>query len=243
METDDGSRTLRDDRLNETFHSGCGALSECLHVYLRNSRIEERLRLRTRRLRVLEFGFGTGMASLLTLAAAVAYECPLEFVSLENDLLPADVLRQLRIGQAAELAVKAGLLPVSFQSVGELERDWLAVRQSTSVEASEISWQATPTVLLRTVLTDAVQIAACWAQLEMPKFDAIYFDAFSPATNPELWTVSVYRHARSLLAEDGRLVSYCVSGKVRRGLQEAGFKVTRLSGPPQGKREVLCATP
>lgn len=245
METDDGSRTLRDERLNETFHSGCGALSECLHVYLRNSGVEERLRsyeLVDRPLRVLEFGFGTGMASLLTITAATACKCPLEYVSLEHDLLPVEVLQQLRIGQAVEHAISAGDLPKSFHLASAFEIDWLAVRsKAKGTEANEVYWQASPSASLRIVLGDAVQCVARWARSELPKFDAIYFDAFSPATNPELWTTSVYRDARSLLAEGGRLVSYCVSGPVRRGLEEAGFAVTRLPGPPGGKREVLCA--
>ncbi len=35
--TDDGSRTLWDERLDETYHSGCGAVAESLVVYLLNS--------------------------------------------------------------------------------------------------------------------------------------------------------------------------------------------------------------
>ncbi|MCA9134786.1 MAG: hypothetical protein KDA45_16575, partial [Planctomycetales bacterium] len=74
-----------------------------------------------------------------------------------------------------------------------------------------------------------------------PGFNAIYFDPFSPETNPELWTESVFRQAADALAPGGSFTSYCVKSAVRRQLQAAGLKVTRLPGPLGGKREVLLA--
>ncbi len=71
--------------------------------------------------------------------------------------------------------------------------------------------------------------------------DAIYFDAFSPSTNPELWQEKLFAAVKQLLRPDGALVSYCVNGTVRRAFENAGFDVHRVPGPPRGKREVLVA--
>lgn len=71
-------------------------------------------------------------------------------------------------------------------------------------------------------------------------FDVIFFDAFGPAVEPELWTQEVMQKCFDLLDEGGIWVSYCAKGEVRRNLIAAGFKVERLPGPP-GKREMLRA--
>jgi tRNA U34 5-methylaminomethyl-2-thiouridine-forming methyltransferase MnmC len=68
----------------------------------------------------------------------------------------------------------------------------------------------------------------------------IYYDAFAPAAQPELWTEPVFRQMYALLAPGGILVTYCSKGTVRRALQAAGFSVERIPGPP-GKREMIRA--
>lgn len=262
MLTDDGSRTLFDRRLNETYHSGCGALSECLYVYLRNSRIEAILAERGtdgqspadnswsavsagfEAVRVLEFGFGTGMAALLTMAAAKANGCPIDYISLEKDLLPVAVLRQLEIGRAVTAAIEAGRLDAQFAVAVELERSWLDFRAELAKRPSEghqYVWDAGDNACLHLVIGDASVYAERLEAGPPAPFDAIYFDAFSPASNPELWSSELFSRLISSLAHEGLLVSYCVSGHVRRSLEQAGFQVARLPGPPGGKREVLAA--
>jgi tRNA U34 5-methylaminomethyl-2-thiouridine-forming methyltransferase MnmC len=73
------------------------------------------------------------------------------------------------------------------------------------------------------------------------KFDLIYFDAFSPTSQPELWTIEVFKSMYDALNKNGILVTYCAKGQVRRDLQTAGFHMERLPGPP-GKREMLRGT-
>lgn len=254
MLTDDGSYTLRDCQLDETYHSGCGALAECLHVYLRNSGVAAMLERRgaehrmadstSAPVRVLEFGFGTGMACLLTIAAARVHACRLEYVSLEHSLLPVEVLRQLKIGEAIGLAIDRAELPAAYAIASELERDWLGFRTSLPTEPpeGEFVWEAGNGSRLRLTIGKAEQYAASARQQPANLFDAVYFDAFSPATNPSLWTEQVFASLTSMLQSDAVLVSYCVSGLVRRALERVGFVVKRLPGPPGGKREVLVAT-
>ena len=73
-------------------------------------------------------------------------------------------------------------------------------------------------------------------------YDIIYFDAFAPEKQPEMWEQSLFNSLYQILNEGGILTTYCAKGIVRRMLQSAGFIVERLAGPPGGKREILRAT-
>ncbi len=146
MLTDDGSRTLRDRELGETFHSGCGALSECWHVYLHNSGILQRLTARDgATVRVLELGFGTGMGWLITAAAAECHEGKLEYVSLEKRLLPADVLAQIDTSSAVATAITAGWIPPEYSIMSSIEKRWLAYRASLPIDPA-IEYQVSPVI-------------------------------------------------------------------------------------------------
>lgn len=72
-------------------------------------------------------------------------------------------------------------------------------------------------------------------------FDIIYFDAFAPEKQPEMWSQELFDRLHVRLNEKGILTTYCAKGVVRRMLQTAGFTVERLPGPPGGKREILRA--
>ncbi len=253
MVTDDGSRTLLNETLQETYHSGCGAFSECLHVYLRNSGIEHKLRAwqsTDRPVRVLELGFGTGWGWLLTAAAAEAASAALEYHSLETQLLPVDVLEQIGVASSIETAIAAGTLDAGFRSIHNLEAAWLNhYRQAVPSEPHSrsthaprrIEWQHSTSNRLTIEIGLAQESLAQLCNVAPSSFDAVYFDAFSPSTNPELWHATMFASAKRLLAPEGRLVSYCVNGSVKRSLIDAGFTVTKSPGPPGGKREVLIA--
>jgi len=72
--------------------------------------------------------------------------------------------------------------------------------------------------------------------------DAVFFDAFSPETNPELWQSEIYKTAYDVLRPGGTLTSYCVKSRVQKEMRAEGFSIEKVSGPPGGKREVLRAT-
>jgi len=74
-----------------------------------------------------------------------------------------------------------------------------------------------------------------------PLFDLIYFDAFSPEKQPELWDKKIFKKLYLNTAPFGKLVTYCSKGSVRRALQASGYSTERLPGPP-GKREILRAS-
>lgn len=226
MRTDDGSHTLVEVASGDTFHSGCGAAAECRHVYLENSGIGERLR-QGRRAAVLEIGFGTGMAFAITAAEAIRSGAKLEYVAIERRPLDAPLLEQV-------------LTPAD-----DPQPEYAEVRRRLLEQMREVSPQSGSTHQFEFAATCRLRLEVCdavdWRPRREAHFDAIYFDPFSPASNPKLWESPVLGRMRDALKVGGRLVSYCVSSRVRRTLELEGFQVRRLPGPPGGKREVLLA--
>lgn len=220
--TDDGSPTLVDRITGDSMHSGCGAIAETSHVYLNNSGIAERLENR-HSCRVLEVGLGTGLGCLLSAQCANRNETRLEYVALENNLAPANVITQLAD---------------KFQGIdASLIQAYCELLHSTP-SGSEIKGRVGQQCELTIYLGDAV----AWQGNDESPFDAIYFDPYSPESNPKLWSAAVLATMRRRLSPAGRLVSYCVSRQVRDTLGEVGFIVNRVRGPSGGKREVLVAT-
>lgn len=249
MRTDDGSRTLVDAATGDSFHSGCGAAAECRHVYLENSGVADRLRTR-QPTSVLEVGFGTGMSLVLTAAEALRWQTPLHYVALEQRPLSAALLRQVllptdseaasgdRVGAAAD--GKRGSEPhvgctAEYRRCGETLLQRLEELPPATRGSFDLAIAADCTLQL--LICDARD----WQPAAEQRFDAIYFDPFSPASNPRLWELPVLQRMISALQPQGRLVSYCVSRVVRDRLQAVGFRVARVAGPPGGKREVLVA--
>ena len=232
--TDDGSRTLmRESSESEGngYHSGCGALSETLHVYLRNSGIADRLAA-GEQANVLEIGLGSGMGLLATVDHAIQHDAPLRYVAFENDWVPADIIEQLD--------------PQSWVTPSDLHQQFLSFRRrAEEVPRDDETYHWDVTANQHAVILTQDFLGADNDNLlpsKSDRFHAVYFDPFAPAINPELWRRPVFSRLRSLLAKDGKLVTYCVSRAVRDEMTACGFHTDRVPGPPGGKREVLIAT-
>lgn len=252
LTTDDGSRTLHDQRLNESYHSGCGALAESWLVYVLNSGVAERLR-GGQATRVLEYGLGTGTSFLLTAALAEMHGVDLLYVGIENNLLPAEVVADLELLQAtknfhADQLWRERFQDVRFQrSLSLLQEGWVSVLQqaSVSISSTELVRVAPHTrlVLLQqdacTLDTGLLRTALDFEPLG--GIQAVYFDPFSPEVNPNLWQPRVLQNAYSWLEPGGSFTSYCVKSSVRKDLEQIGFLVRRVPGPTGGKRQVLLA--
>ncbi len=223
--TDDESRTLVDPQTHVAYHSGSGAMAETRHVYLINSGVDQRLSDGTAT-SVLEIGLGTGMALLATLDAAIAVDTPLSYTALENQWLDAGILRQLNLDR---LVMQKAIVAQFLAWRGSLE---------TPVPSGSYAWQAGP----QQSVTVHHEDASVWAAEASDVYDAIYFDPFAPEANPELWQPSLVARMHAMLADGGRLVTYCVNRRVRDVFASVGFDVKRVRGPLGGKREVMIAT-
>ena len=212
-QTADGSYTLYVPELDEHYHSVKGALTESKHIF-----IDMGLKhAATTQPRILEIGLGTGLNCFLTLMEAEASRRKVHYTGIERFPLTLEVVRSLDypsvIGQ------------------GHTE-DYFAIHQAPWEEDVELS----PWFTLHKTEGDFTR-----HQFEKG-YDIIYFDAFAPEKQPEMWSQPLFDTLYSILNEGGILTTYCAKGVVRRMLQAAGFKVERLPGPPGGKREILRAT-
>lgn len=212
VRTGDGSHTLHHAQFNEPYHSLHGAVHESTHVFIKAG-LEA---VEARPVRVLEVGLGTGLNLLLTWIRCLEGKCSVDYTALE--VYPLSREQLLRIGHCEQLAwpgLEEGFLAMMTGQEGvqhHAEADLSFTRWSTPVQ----QYQA------------------------RSRFDVIYFDAFAPDKQPEMWTPEVFRSMHDALVPGGALVTYCAKGQVRRDMVEAGFHVERLQGPP-GKREMLRA--
>ncbi|MEM6366043.1 MAG: tRNA (5-methylaminomethyl-2-thiouridine)(34)-methyltransferase MnmD, partial [Planctomycetota bacterium] len=220
--TDDGSRTLIHQPSGVAYHSGCGARTECDHVYVRNGGLIERAEVGPNS--VLEIGFGTGMAMLRTLHAVAADSDAggLSYVAVENNPLHPSIV--------------ASVLDSQDEMTSHFLRQWSEWFDHDRPRSSfTFHWAMCD---LQVIITNA----ELWLADTNETFDVIYFDPFDPESNPKLWTPEVYRDLFRILNPNGRLVSYCVKSRVRREMASIGFDAQCVPGPPDGKREVLIAT-
>lgn len=214
--TKDGSHTISVPELNVTYHSVHGAIQESMHVFI-EAGLHYYLSNKTKdNISILEMGLGTGLNALLTMIEAEKLNLPVFYTALEA--FPLDV------------ATADSLNYCHLLNRNELKGDFIKLH--------ECEWNKT-VALSETVSLHKVNISLQNYEPSV-KFDLVYYDAFAPAAQPELWTAEIFSKLFNLMAEGGVLVTYCSKGDVRRALQTAGFVVTKIPGPP-GKREMLRA--
>jgi tRNA U34 5-methylaminomethyl-2-thiouridine-forming methyltransferase MnmC len=218
--TRDGSATLYVPALDEQYHSRHGARLESQYVFIRHGLLPLLLAGvgREAPLRILEVGLGTGLNALLTLEASTAQGAAVEYDALETFPLPPAVVAQLQ----PEWVGRDELLASLFSKLH-------AARWGEAVALQ-------PGFLLRK-LHQPLQAAT----LEPRHYHLIYFDAFAPAKQPELWTEAIFRQLYAVGAPGAVLVSYCAKGEFRRNLRAAGWLTKKLLGTT-GKREMTRAT-
>lgn len=212
--TSDGSHSLLNEELNETYHSIHGAVQESEHVFIKNG-LDYCVRQKSREsISILEVGFGTGLNALLTIQYAIKSPIPIKYTTLESN--PLD------------------------------EAFWSALNYRDSIGLKEhfetlhrSRWGTEQTVLPHFQLLklhDSLQQVAFPAE----SFDLIYFDAFAPSKQPELWTLPVLQKIIGAMKTDAVFVTYCAKGQLKRDLKTLGLVTETLSGPP-GKKEMVRA--
>ncbi len=211
--TKDGSSTLFVPELNQHYHSIHGALQESLHVFIGAGWDQFKGR---DQISILEVGFGTGLNALLTAERAAAEGRKTAYTSIEKYPLTLAEAGQLNYGQQLPSETATELLTKLHQAPWE---EWSPISQQFQ---------------LKKLRSD---LRAFEAENE---FDLIYFDAFAPSAQPQLWTIAVFESMYRSLKPGGMLTTYCVKGEIRRNMKVAGFKVEKIPGPP-GKREMARA--
>ena len=210
--TGDGSKTIFLPELNETYHSSNGAVQESRHIFIENGLdlVEKQGAIR-----ILEVGFGTGLNALLSASWAEKNNQRIHYIGIEAKPLRPELCFQLdyprHIGQNSEKIYDA-----------LIRCDWEMDNQLTThftIQKREVKIQD-------------------FAAVE--NVDLIYFDAFGPRVQAEMWEYPILEKMYQSLNAGGALVTYCAQGQFKRDLKSVGFILESLPGPP-GKREMTRA--
>lgn len=209
--TSDGSHTLYLPGMDEQYHSVHGAITESKHVFIQNGYVAHTKENPF----VFEIGFGTGLNALLTALSANEQKRPTTFYTIEKFPLDKDISDKLNYGNL--ISEEAEKILNTIHSC-----EWESLVPITNFFS------------LKKIKADLVN-----DPLEnLPEMDIIYFDAFGPDKQPDMWQKEIFKKIYSVTATNGMLVTYSAKGAVRRSLATCGFEMERLPGPP-GKFQML----
>ncbi len=212
--TADGSHTLFIPELDEHYHSVNGAIQESKHVFI-DAGLHQ---VEKEKINILEIGFGTGLNTFLTLLDTLSSGKRIDYITLEAYPLKDSITEKLNYSS----------------HFSDIDKNLF-----TDLHSAE--WEKETIITSSFFLT---KIEADFTIFDFSRFehtfDLIYFDAFAPDKQPQMWTQPLFDKLYRVTAESGILTTYCAKGAVRRMLQQAGYRVERLPGPP-GKREMLRA--
>ncbi|WP_373552313.1 tRNA (5-methylaminomethyl-2-thiouridine)(34)-methyltransferase MnmD [Haliscomenobacter sp.] len=215
--TQDGSHSITASRFGVTYHSKYGAITESRHVFIQAGLYP--LLLNTpAKLSILEMGFGTGLNALLTFHEMANRPVEVYYEAIEGSPISIPAAQSLNYPQL----------------IDENDAELKAVFE----QMHSMPWGEEVT------LTTYFKLLKNLGNLEdldfSPRFDLIYYDAFAPSAQPELWTAPIMQKMYDALRPGGVLVTYCAKGEFKRTLKAVGFTVERMPGPP-GKREMTKA--
>ncbi|HDP74572.1 MAG TPA: SAM-dependent methyltransferase [Bacteroidales bacterium] len=211
--TADGTSTLYSERFNATYHSVNGALTESMHVFIKSG--FEAVLHDKKALEVLEVGMGTCLNAALTAWDAPKFGVKVHYTGIE--LLPPTL----------EVLNSTGYQTVLEPECAEL---WVKIVAAPAGHPVPVS----PWFTALKLYVDFIS----W--IPNQRYDLIYFDAFAPDDQPEMWNLESFRKLFDALGPNGALVTYSAKGMVKRNLRCAGFSVERLQGPP-AKRHMVRA--
>lgn len=216
VKTADGSDTILVDELGVSYHSKHGAIQESIHVFIEAGLAFYKTQMPDKQsIRVFEMGLGTGLNALLTCQYAHKNSVNISYTAVEQ--YPATKEEVSVLNYSSLLQDDTNILP--------------------NIHASE--WEKT------TGISDTFSFKKVHTSLQeyVPdaQYDIVYYDAFAPNAQPELWTTDIFSKLYSMMSDNAMLVTYCSKGDVRRAMLSVGFDVQKIPGPP-GKREMLRAT-
>ncbi len=211
--TADGSHSFYLEEMDEHYHSKHGSIAESNHIF-----IEAGLKQKSAEksnFKLLEVGMGTALNVWLSALALKGSGLKVNYTAIEAFPLSLDEVQNLNYPNL----------------LGESRALFNKIHQS--------AWEA-PVQLTEELSLLKKQASLQSLSLEQA-YDLVYFDAFAPEKQPELWEEAIFRKLHDSMTKGGLLVTYCVKGVIRRRLKAIGFEVEKLAGPPGGKREMLRA--
>jgi len=210
--TSDGSHTLFNAKTGEHYHSTFGAVTESEHIFIRAGL--DALPAGKEQINILEIGLGTGLNALLAFRWAEKHNRQIDYFAVEAFPIEEQVVSELNYSDV--LGVDARILP----GIHGAKNKKVSLSDYFSIEVQHTTLQ----------------------EIHFPeeRFHLVFFDAFSPDTQPEMWTEACFEKIAKAMKQGGILTTYSCKGTVKRALKATGFQIEKLPGPP-GKREFLRA--
>ncbi len=213
VKTEDGAHSFYIEELDENYHSVYGAIQESKIVFI-NGGLNYFKNNHT--LNILEIGFGTGLNALMTILHHPKYQ-EVNYYGVEYYPITSVEARKLNYTE-------------------QLNQD---VLQTNFMRMHNCNW-GNPTPIAPNFILTKILSKIEHYQPKANFFDIIYFDAFAPSAQPQLWTSEVFEKLYKSLKKGGILITYCAKGAVKRALKGVGFKIEPLPGP-KNKREITRA--
>lgn len=215
IETQDGSHSLYVPDLNETYHSFHGAIQESQHVFIRMG-LHYYLDLhRANKVKILEMGFGTGLNALLSYKDLTRKKLKVWYDTIEPYPIDESIWSKLNYVEQLEMQEEIGVYEqmhsCNWETKTELSEGYLFTKYKNLLEEIE---------------------------LQSNHYDIVYFDAFAPSKQPDLWKPEQLEKVVESLKEGGVFVTYCAQGQFKRDIKETGLTIETLAGPP-GKKEMV----
>lgn len=210
IKTEDGSSTIFIPEMDENYHSTHGAIQEAMHVFIQHGLHAVEDKSS---ISIFEMGFGTGLNALLTKIHA---KTAIKYAGIEAFPVEEELIDQLNY----------------LEELGEEHKDVFQKMHS-------LPWQEKNEITSDFILEKIDKKIEDYT-LEPEVFDLIYFDAFGPKAQSEMWDISILKKMYDGLQTNGFLITYCAMGQFKRDLKSLGFEVVPLPGPP-GKREMTKA--
>lgn len=211
FETQDGSNSIFSEKYGVSYHSKYGAIKETRHVFIEAGLFYKAIL--KKELEILDIGFGTGLISFLTFLEAEKLDLKISYTAVEAFPIAPEKAAEMNYPSSLQAENRAAVFDemhgAEWNSVTNLSEKFKLEKIQGSVE-------------------DRIFTA---------RFDVIYYDAFAPNAQPELWKTPVMQKMYDALNPGGVLVTYCAKGIFKRTLKAVGFRVETLKGPP-GKREM-----
>lgn len=216
--TGDGSPSVVHPEMGVLYHSTHGALAESRHVFIESGLSYFLSKHNTNSVRIFEMGFGTGLNALLALQYCQQHSVSLSYVGIEKYPIDLATIEKLKLRDVLPISQDQLTFLLTLHEKGVVKD----VNGYVSYEAQILTGD-----LLSTSLDEG-------------KFDLIFFDAFGPRTQADLWSAETMKKMLDTLKSGGILTTFCAQGQFRRNLKAVGFEVEKIPGPP-GKRDMTRA--
>jgi len=212
--TEDGSHSIELKGMNEQYHSIHGAIQESQHVFI-NYGLNQIAEIKDE-ISILEVGMGTGLNVLLSYIFSTKNHTKVKYMTLEPYPVKKEIWKELNYTHQLNLPESHNIFNLIHSSKWNKETAFPSYFDFQKLEKS----------ILDVELSRA--------------FDLIYFDAFNPDLEPDLWTEEVFKKIFEAMNSNSLLTTYSTKGMVKRALKSCGFELKKKPGPA-GKREILNA--